>query len=310
MKTRCDNPERPSKQHLQSGQTVLVTGASAGIGAASAIALAEKGFRVCLMARRRDRLEGVAGHILELTGRDDAAIVFVGDVTKEDDCRGAVDFATQAWGRLDVLLNSAGSALAGALEDVSLAEARSQLEVNALGPLAMMRSAGPILRQQGYGRIINISSISGIMALPGLGAYSASKYALEAFSDAARREYEPWGVKVILIEPGGIATEIWDTAKADLTDRIERSGDSPFREFYDFQLQQLDELLNGGTPVKVVSDAVVHAATARRPRPRYCMPRQCRLRKLVAQLPTALEDWIVRRYVRMTRPSSDLGHRE
>lgn len=257
------------------------------------------------MARRRERLERLAGTIRESAGCDDAAVVSAGDVTVETDRREAIELVMQTWGRLDVLVNNAGTALAGTLEDISVEEARSQFEINALAPLAMMRLAGPIFRKQGCGRIINISSISGIMALPGLGAYAGSKYALEALSDVARREYAPWGVKVSIIQPGGISTDIWDNAKKDLCARRDRNPDSPFHEFYEFQLRQMDDLMHGGTPTKLVCDAVVHAATSARPKPRYCMPAYCRNRKLVSHLPTVWEDWIVRRYVRVRRPESD-----
>jgi len=285
-------------------RTALITGASAGIGAAAAAALADEGLRVCLMARREDRLEQITESIRTSTGQEHAAICYAGDVTCEDDRRNAVELAMQSWGRLDVLVNNAGTALAGALEDISIEEARDQFEINALAPLAMMQRVGPIFREQGGGRFINVSSISGVMALPGLGAYAASKYAVEALSDAARREYEPWGITVSIIQPGGITTEIWDRAKADLTSRRQRSAGSPFQDFYDLQLNQMETLMNGGMPTGVVSDAIVHAATAKKPKARYCMPAYCRNRKIVSHLPTGIEDWIIRRYVRVCRPKS------
>ena len=288
-------------------RTALITGASAGIGAAAGAALAARGFRVCLMARRPDRLEQIAESIRTSTGDKHAAICCRGDVTREDDRRSAVELAMQSWGRLDVLVNNAGSALGGALEDISIDEVRHQFELNALAPLAMMQRVGPIFREQGNGRFINVSSISGIMALPGLGAYAASKYALEALSDAARREYEPWGIEVSIIQPGGITTEIWDRAKTDLASRRQGCVDSPFQDFYDVQLRQMDDLRYGGTPTRVVCDAIVHAATARKPKSRYCMPAYCRHRKIVSHLPTGIEDWIVRRYVQVKRPHSDAG---
>ncbi len=283
----------------------MITGASAGIGADTAVALTKLGFRVCLMARRQDRLERVANSIRSSARCDEAAIVFPGDVTVEADRQGAVEAAMRAFGRLDVLVNNAGTALPGTLEDLSMDETRAQFEINTFAPMAMMRLVGPIFRKQGLGRIINVSSISGIMALAGLGAYAASKYALEAFSDAARREYAPWGIKVSIIQPGGISTEIWDKAKADLTTIRNRNAESPFDGFYDCQLQQMDDLMYGGMPTKIVTDAIVHAATARKPKARYCMPGYCLHRKIVSHLPTAWEDWIVQRYVRVQKPEDD-----
>lgn len=281
----------------------LITGASDGIGAASAIAIAEKGFKLCLMARRENKLQQVADEINKTTGEKASAIICVGDVTNEHDRRKAVEKTLDTFGRLDVLINNAGNALAGALEDVSIDEARKQMELNALAPMGMIQLAGPIFRRQHSGRIINVSSISGLMSLPGLGVYSASKYALEAINDAARREYHPWGVKVSSIQPGGISTKIWDSTKEDLLHRIESSGGSPFLDFYKDQIKQLDYLKNGGTDIDEVVKVIVHAATAKRPKRRYCFQKHCRDRRMVSHLPTIIEDWIVRKYIKVDLPA-------
>ncbi|MCD4825121.1 MAG: SDR family oxidoreductase [Phycisphaerae bacterium] len=278
--------------------TALITGASSGIGADAAKALAGKGFRVCLFARREERLNEVAVAINDSVG-DERAIVFAGDVTNSDDRAAVVDLVMDRWGRLDVLVNNAGDVLAGVLEDVSLDEVRRQFEINTFAPLAMMQLAGPIMRRQKRGRIINVSSISGIMAIPGVGAYAGSKFALEGLSDAARREYYPWGIKVVLIEPGGIGTDIWTQSKADFLARLETGGNKAFKRFYEQQLAQLEQLTHGGYPVKIVTEAICHAATAVKPKPRYCMPRMCRDRKFAAKLPTELQDRLVRHYVKV-----------
>ncbi len=292
-----------SKKNNFEGKTILITGASAGIGAAASIALAKKGFRLCMMARNQEKLCQAADAVHNSTGKKESAIIYTGDVTDENDRHGAIKKIIAEFGRLDILINNAGDALAGAIEDVSLNEARQQIELNALAPMGMIQLVGPIFRKQGSGRIINVSSISGLMSLPGLGIYSASKYALEAINDAARREYHPWGIKVSAIEPGGISTQIWNSTRDDLLHRIEKSGNSPFRNFYHEQLQQLDTLLNGGTDVSEVVKVIVHAATAKKPKLRYCFQKQCRDRRMVSHLPTFIEDWIVRKYVKVNLPS-------
>lgn len=252
-----------------------------------------------LMARRKDLLESLAGKINKQAGREDQAVVLCGDVTNGDDREKAVEAVLEQAGQVDVLVNNAGFALGGVIEDLDLQKLRDELEVNTVAPLAMMQLVGPLMRKQRAGRIINMSSISGVMAVPGLGGYAASKFALEALSDAARREYHQWGVKVILIQPGGIATDIWKDSHQELSQRREESTGSDFETFYKTQQERfLNELMEGNAPgAEIVARAVCHAATADKPKCRYCMPRQSRLRKFVAHWPTSWQDRMVRHYV-------------
>ena len=281
-------------------QTALVTGASSGIGRACAIGLADKGLAVCLTARRKERLEEVAAQIAAKHGAD-RAVCIPGDVTDAKARRELLDRLMARWGRLDVLVNSAGAALPGAVEDADLDAVARQFELNTLSPLAWMQLVGPVMRSQRAGRIINISSISGRVAIPGLGLYAASKFALEALSDAARLEYRPWGVHVALIEPGAIVTEIWQRSQELADELIPNWKASPFSELYEAQRKHAEDLQDGAGPSpQIVVKAVCHAALARRPKPRYCMPATTRILALLSDLlPTTWRDRLLRRLLKL-----------
>ena len=167
---------------------VLVTGASAGIGSCCASFLAQRGYRVYGGARGAVTAPGVEPLTLDAT--DDASAAK------------AIDTILTREGRLDVLVNNAGFGIAGAVEDTSIEEARAQFDVNFFGVLRMCRAALPIMRRQKAGYIINIGSIGGLIAIPFQGLYSASKFALEGLSEALRLEVKPFGIHVVLIEPG------------------------------------------------------------------------------------------------------------
>ena len=182
----------------QGKQVILITGASAGMGKEFAKQLLQDGHIVYGAARRLDKmndLRQLGVRIMTMDVTDDASMVQV------------VDSILKAEGRIDVLINNAGFGSYGAIEDVPMAEARYQLEVNVLGAARLTQLVLPSMRAQQYGRIINISSIGGKMAMPFGGWYHASKFALEGLSDSLRSEVEPFGIDVVVIEPGGIKSE-------------------------------------------------------------------------------------------------------
>lgn len=276
-------------------RTAIITGASSGIGEACAFALAGKGFCVCLTARREERLQQISEQIIRAHGPG-RAIICAGDVTDAADRARVLDSALSQWGRVDVLLNNAGIVTPGVVEEADLGAVRREFEINTFACLAWMQLVGPIMRQQRQGRIINMSSISGRLTLPGLGMYAASKYALEAISDAARLEYWPWGIRVVLIEPGAIVTDIWEKSLVAATSARPDWQASPFRDLYEKQHQHVEDMMRGrGPSPAVVAEAVCRAATAIRPRARYCVPRGTRLFSLLAFLPTRWRDWLIRR---------------
>jgi NADP-dependent 3-hydroxy acid dehydrogenase YdfG len=187
------------------GRVALVTGASSGIGAAAAEALAAAGATVALVARRADRLETLASQIADGGGK---AIALPGDVTEEQMAQGAVTEALRRFGRLDILVNSAGIIDAGGVENADTARYRRVLDINLMASLYTSRAVIGPMKAQGSGDIINISSIAGRRAAVLFNAYSASKFALTAMTEALRQEVGRHGIRVCIIEPGATTTEV------------------------------------------------------------------------------------------------------
>ena len=177
---------------------VIITGASSGIGYESARMLALQGHKVYAGARRVEKMEPL---------KQAGVVPMALDVTDEDSVRRFVDTVLERERRIDVLVNNAGYGYFGAIENVSLEEARRQLDVNVFGLAALTRAVIPTMRRQGSGRIINTSSVAGRMTLLYGGWYHVSKYSVEAFSDCLRAELQPFGIDVVKIQPGAIGTE-------------------------------------------------------------------------------------------------------
>ena len=187
----------------------LITGSSSGIGLLTAVELARGGYRVVATMRdlaRRTRLAEAAQRV----GVPDKLDVRRLDVTETDTIPALVDAVVRDHGRIDVLVNNAGFAMAGFVEDLRLAEIRQQFETNFFGHVAMTKAVLPIMRKQRSGHIIMVSSISGLVGQPVLSSYSSSKFALEGWSEALRIETFSLGIRVVLVEPGSFATDIWE----------------------------------------------------------------------------------------------------
>ncbi|TKS96114.1 SDR family oxidoreductase [Streptomyces lasalocidi] len=191
----------------------LVTGCSSGLGRALAGAAAEAGDLVVATARRPATMDDLADRY---PGRLSALAL---DVCDTGQCEAAVAHAVDRFGGVDVLVNNAGSGLFGAVEEVSDDELRAQLEVLTVAPWRLTRLVLPLMRRQGFGHIINVSSIAGRIGLPGLSAYVAGKYALEGMSQALAAEVAPFGIRVHAVEPGGFATR-YGTSLAEAAGRI------------------------------------------------------------------------------------------
>lgn len=189
------------------GKVALVTGASSGIGEATAIALAGAGAAVAVGARRRDRLDALAGRL-----RDSGARVLQLDldVTDEQACRVAVDRTRAELGGLDVLVNNAGVMLLGTIVGADPEDWRRMLQTNVLGVMYMTHAAIEGMVEQGSGDIVNMSSVAGRQARKGAGVYNTSKWAVNAFSESLRQEVTGRGVRIGLVEPGAVATELTD----------------------------------------------------------------------------------------------------
>ena len=282
------------------GKTILITGASTGIGRASALALADAGCTVYAGVRGdaagaalvdgapaslRSRLRVVRIDVTDAAGIAAAAARLDADLG-----------AAGLWG----LFNNAGIAVSGPIECTPLDRLREQFEVNVFGQVAVTQAFLPMLRRA-RGRILLPGSIAGFGTLPALGPYSMSKHAVEALADALRRELRPWEMQVSLLEPGSIATEIWDKGTRGYTEVREAPPPGLF-ELYGPLLERLNEFARqaalDASPVEVVTRAVVHAFTAPTPRTRYCMGQGSTQRKLLRRLPDRWVDAVFARALR------------
>jgi NAD(P)-dependent dehydrogenase (short-subunit alcohol dehydrogenase family) len=260
----------------------LVTGASTGIGRASALHLAGLGFHV--LAGVRDPADAPGGlEPLRL------------DVTSEEDVAAA---AERVGGELHALVNNAGIAISGPVEVVPLDEWRRIVEINLLGQVAVTRALLPaVLRARG--RVVNMSSIGGRVANPLFGPYSATKFALEAVSDALRREVAAHGVKVVSIEPGGIKTPIWEKGLDDgrrIAAGMPEEAARRYARLIPAVTKVAERLGREGLPPEAVAEVVGKAVTARRPRARYVVGRDAKIQAIAARLlPDAAMDALIRR---------------
>jgi short-subunit dehydrogenase len=240
-------------------QVILITGASSGIGYETAEALARKGHKVYGAARRTEKIAP-----LEALG----VTAIKMDVTDEASLQGGVNAILEKEGRIDILINNAGYGSFGAIETVPVEEARRQLEVNVFAMARLTKLVLPGMRANRHGRIINISSLAGRMTIPFGGWYNVSKYSVEAFSDALRMETRPFGIKVSIIEPGGIKTDWGTIAAGHLTENTKGTAyeQAAGREAAILRKGYSSNLLS--SPSKVARK-IVRAATSRRPRLRY-----------------------------------------
>ncbi len=265
-------------------KTVLVTGASAGIGYAAAELLLKSGYKVYAGARRVEKMRA-----LEKLG----ARVLALDVTDEASARDAVNLVLQEGGRLDALVNNAGYGAHGAVEDVPLDEARRQFEVNLFGLARMTQLALPHMRAAGGGHIINISSIAGKITVPAGGWYHASKYAVEAYSDALRLETAQFGIKVVLVEPGPIKTEWDNTALVNLE---KYSGAGPYAPLVRRLTEKFRAGYRDGAPgPEAVAAVILKALRCSSPAARYPVPFKASLVLFLKWLlPDRVLDWALR----------------
>jgi NADP-dependent 3-hydroxy acid dehydrogenase YdfG len=261
----------------QVSKAVLITGCSSGIGEATAKRLASKGFKVYATARRPESI----AHL-----RDSGCELLALDVTDQQSMRAAVDAVQEREGAVGVLVNNAGYSQGGAIEQVPLQAAREQFETNVFGLIAMTQLVLPAMRAQRWGKIVNIGSMGGRLTFPGGGLYHATKYAVEAISDALRFEVRGFGIDVVLLEPGLITTEFGATAVAKAG---EVAGEGPYAEFdakvaalttgaYEGPMRHL-----GGGP-EVVAKAIEKAISRRRAPARVPVTASARLSILQRKL--------------------------
>jgi NADP-dependent 3-hydroxy acid dehydrogenase YdfG len=208
------------------GKVALVTGASSGIGEAAALALAEAGASVAVSARRADRLEAL---VKRIEAHGVKALALPGDVAKEADAMGAVEETVRKFGRIDVLVNSAGVIQAGGVESLPTEEWRRVIDINLMGTLYCCKAAIAPMKAQGGGDIINISSTAGRRAAGVFGPYSTSKFGLTGLTEGLRQEVGKSGIRVCIIEPGATATEVAGgisdpNMRAAMTQHVSKDG--------------------------------------------------------------------------------------
>ena len=240
-------------------QVILITGASSGIGKATAKRLIQDGHTVYSAARRLDQmvdLKAMGGHPIKM------------DITIESNIQEVVQTIHGQHGALDILINNAGYAIYGAMEDTSLDDARRQFEVNLFGLARLTQLVLPAMRERGKGRIINVSSMGGKIYTPLGSWYHATKHALEGWSDCLRLELKPFGIEVVIIEPGAIVTEFGDVM---LEPMLKRSGQTAYGPMTQSVATATRESYKtgGGSAPEVISDLISKAVMARRPKTRY-----------------------------------------
>jgi NAD(P)-dependent dehydrogenase (short-subunit alcohol dehydrogenase family) len=251
-------------------KAVLITGCSSGIGRATAIELAGRGWKVYATARKTDSISDLAEK-----GCQTLAL----DVTDEGSRRAAVDRVIEEEGAIGVLINNAGYSQSGAVESVPIEQVRQQFETNVFGLLRMCRLVLPGMRAQHWGKIVNLSSMGGKLTFPGGGIYHASKYAVEALSDAMRFEVRGFGVDVIIIEPGLIVTNFGGTAAGS----VQADGDDgAYADFNRHVAKLTEEAYKGpmaklGAGPEAVGKTIADAVSAKRPRARYPVTPSARL---------------------------------
>jgi NADP-dependent 3-hydroxy acid dehydrogenase YdfG len=245
-------------------KAVLITGCSTGIGRATAERLARAGLPVYATARRAESIED-----LKERGCKTLAL----DVTDEQSMQAAVEQVERAEGAVGALVNNAGYSQSGAVESVRLDDLRRQFETNVFGLVRMCQLVLPGMRRQHHGRIVNLSSMGGKLVFPGGGVYHATKFAVEAISDAMRFEVKGFGVDVVVIEPGLIKTEFGTAATGSIESGTERDG--PYTEFNEAVAKTTAEAYESGAMARfaagpdAVAAVIEKAITSRRPRPRY-----------------------------------------
>jgi NAD(P)-dependent dehydrogenase (short-subunit alcohol dehydrogenase family) len=247
---------RTDLMQAKSKPVVLITGASSGIGKTCAEQLHARGYRVYGTSRRAAAAATPSSGSFRLIAMD---------VTSEGSVTQAIQSIVSREGRLDVVFNNAGDGIAGSVEDTSIEEAQQQLDTNFFGTLRVCRAALPVMRRQGAGLILNVSSLGGLVGLPFQGLYSASKFAVEGMTEVLRMEVRPFGVRVALIEPGDFRTGFTAQRRKVLGSQ----GDSAYAERFGKALATMERDETGGADPLAVARLLERLINTRSPRPRY-----------------------------------------
>ena len=239
----------------------IVTGSSSGIGLETSVALAKDGYHT--YATMRDVSK--SSNLKEIVEKDNLSIEITElDVDKENSIDSAIKKIISDKGRIDILVNNAGYGLFGCVEDITIQEVKEQFQTNFFSVVSLVQKVAPIMRKQGSGIIVNVSSVAGRIGFPGSPAYIASKFALEGLSESMRYELSPYGVKTVIIEPGAIRTNFMKNTKRS----TEKPG-SPYKELTDKVISGIKMMAEMGTSPSEVAKTIIKAINDKEPLPRY-----------------------------------------
>ncbi|MBU0991062.1 MAG: SDR family NAD(P)-dependent oxidoreductase [Proteobacteria bacterium] len=268
-------------------RAILITGASTGIGKEAARHLTEKGFSVFAGVRK----EKDALLLTDQSGGSIKPVIL--DVTRKADILSAVNTIQNETGSSGLygLVNNAGIPFGGPLEYMDIENIRMVMEVNLIGAISVTQACLPLLRK-GHGRIVNISSISGRIALPFVGPYAASKFALEAFSDSLRVELRPFRIPVSVIEPGDVATPIWEKTASTINQAAKAFPETAY-DIYGPIFNKINTITTHGIPAYLIAKKIEHTLSAKWPKARYVVGLDARVLILISFFPAIIRDWII-----------------
>lgn len=250
----------------------LITGTSSGFGLLTALKLAGQGYKVIATMRDLSR-KGELVRQAEQAGILERLHLMTMDVTDRDSIEAAISTIHEAFGRIDVLVNNAGFAIGGFIEELSMEEWRQQMETNFFGLVAVTTAVLPVMREQRNGLIINMGSISGLFGFPGYAPYAASKFAVEGFSESLRHEMSPFGIRVVLVEPGSFRTPIWGKGLG----HMRRKEGSPYKERLDAVLRYSKRTSETAPDPGQVAELIGRITDMKAPRLRYPIGKGTRL---------------------------------
>ena len=275
-------------------KTILITGCSTGFGRVTTLHLLKRGWRVLATVRKEEDKQSLLKEASEQSWGDRLA-VFLCDVTNDDQVNALGKSVADSVPQLDALINNAGTSYPMPIELLPLSHLRAQLELNVVAQVAVTQAVMLLIRKA-KGTIINVTSISGKIAYPNLGAYAASKYALEALSDSLRVEVAPFGVKVVVVEPGASATPIWKTAKERAYNEMKQKGIDlgDYKPLVKSVTKMTVAMERDGFPVEDFATLIESILNQKNPRARYTLPSSLGWKLWMRQL---APDWVVDRIV-------------
>ena len=250
---------------MQDQKVAIVTGSSSGIGFETSLTLARNGFHT--YATMRNMKGEKSKPLTEVAKNENLQLWAIElDVDNDKSVIDAINTIIEERERIDVLINNAGYALGGALEDSSMDEIKAQFETNFFGVVRATKEVLPVMRRQGAGKIVNITSMGGRIAIPLSSSYHGSKFALEGLSESIRYELEPFGIKVILIEPGAVGSNFWKNIKIA---KSSSDSDSPYTQFGNKILKAYEQMEQNTISPSVVAKTILNAVTSNNPQLRY-----------------------------------------